>query len=212
MDYDADLQLLLKTSSYSATTINNGTILRENIIESLTNASVTVRYDLDNYNDIECTIDNINPSTNNATHVMIDFFISVETKEKLLGWETDIDSIINVFESNLKDLWNISSSDKTDVDLIDLITSFSTTTTRIATTNSGNGNKTQNINNDSNSNIVGELSETSFLTLICLCCVSFIITLAAYIDAIFIKHNELFKPSTMVIVTMYLMDVVSGIE
>ena len=58
---------------------------------------------------------------------------------------------------------------------------------------------------------IGRLEDVSYYTIGCICLISVIITILAWIDSKCFRHNEMFKISTMFVCTMYFMDVISDV-
>ena len=134
----------------------------------------------------------------------------------------DFHYIMDEFRSNLKNFWNVDANETFSLLLKKLIVLVIVSTTE-ARESPDETQTTVTAVQDSDEDGSGQfaannaflgnldLDELSYATLITIFVVATIITAIGMIDAKFVRHNELFKIITMIVVVMYLMDVVSGV-
>ena len=161
---------------------------------------------------------------NDSVAIGLSFEISTESSNEMWKWSIDVDSVLVEFRRHLMQFWDVKNSNNSnsttfDVQLSNLVLIDQDDTTIIETTGSSTTEEpnlpetTENASKQNNGGNIGSLSldQLSYITLACILIGAFIVTVTGTIDAKFFRHNELFRYSTMVIVTMYLMDVVSGL-
>lgn len=224
---------ILLNCYFSSIQVNSSVELQQDIIYSLKIGSDTVRFDLKSINDIDIeilAIDEYNNDTFNSsntsytTTTRILFEISFQSYAEREGWVVDIDDIMDQFGLELTQCWgsdtvswiklqrltivdtgtySTTSEDK-DIEM-NRTTSMSTSTGSITTRQSTRMTATA-------SGQDGKLGNISNYTAVIVCVIAFCVSVIGWMDAACVRHNEIFKLSTIVVVTMYFMDVVSGLS
>ena len=213
--YSTDLTITIVSSVYNATHINSDSKLQNGIVNGLIDASVTVRFDLTDDNEIECKIISVENSDNgnqrrrrllgngNNTVYSTDVELLVSFYEETLqvNWETDIDNVISLLSDNIVSEWNITDDDSNDGNVL-TIESYSFV-------NNNNDNLGDDDDNG-NDEILDKLDFFYNIILISLAFVFGVIAIVGTIDAWYIRVNDTFGWSTIVIAAFYTFDLISG--
>ena len=159
----------------------------------------------------------------------IEFIVSFGEESAFEGWIFDYENVVSTFEQEMTEQWDVNMTGNAfsvEIESIQIITTETTTTTTTTTTRTTTTTTltttTQIAINTTDSSLgvetendvkiqLAELETISLYTTISIVTVAIIIIIVSWIDAKFIHHNEMFKFSVLIVVTMYFMDVVSGL-
>ena len=231
-------EIVIYSSSYNVTKFENNNLLEKDIIIAVKEASVSVRHEISDINEVDVDIDTManfygvnsiengksssSYSSSSSYATLISMYVSMENIGKLERWVTDISFIMDAFESNLVSIWDIdnNNNNKTTFSISLFNVEFETydeTTTDLPTTTITTSevevetSKT-NETTDNNGRLLdaSTLNDWSYYTVLVITCCAVLITFAAFIDAKKFRHNESFKWGVMFMITAYLLDVVSG--
>ena len=206
-----------------AQVVQDSILLQKTLIFALKSASQVVRYDIGHVDEVDVFIMNISAGNSSGDNqdILVSCELVFDEERSMELWIVDIENVITEFELSLMDYWDtddisiewdnlrvISEQISTTTDRITTREEIASTTSQASTREPGSGSSS----NDDEPTIIGNmtLDDLSYATLGVLLIVAVIVTISGIIDAWYCRHNELFDMSTMVVVTMYLMDVLSG--
>lgn len=155
------------------------------------------------------------------TSLEVDFTVSFKTAKRRKRWFNDLRFVMIEFQRDLRDYWGINDLQAwvLDVDYDGLFptTTDEPTTTAVTTVVIDASDDDLGLNSNAVIKItantdeaVKELEDYYNMCMIGVILIACMITGFGLLDAKYGRHNELLKLTTMVIVTMYLLDVVSG--
>ena len=209
-NHTVQLNILLSTVLYDAMQVNNSETLQSDITIAIENASVTVRYTLDDISEIETTIISISDfdsgsNSGDINEIDMEASVSFLSESQVDKWIVDADIIAKQFKHNLMTRWGVNNSENSS-----LIAQFYNLNVDQV---SSNMSTTMYSNFTNEKRDVGSLStkEFSYLVAIGIFNIMLIVSVIGYIHAKFITNNELFSLTRLVFATLYLMDVVTGI-
>ena len=210
--------------------LKSNILLQKNVIFALKSASQVVRYDIGHVDEVDVFIMNISAGNSSGDNqdILVSCELVFDEERSMELWIVDIENVFVEFELNLREYWNTNDisiewsnlrviSDQISTTNTITTTDRVTTTQEIASTTSQAPTRAPaggSSSNDDAATIIGNmtLDDLSYATLGVILIVAVIVTITGIIDAWYCRHNELFNMSTMVVVTMYLMDVLSGIH